>query len=234
MHIHIVSLFPEIFESFLTTSLIAKAQEKGILNFSLINSRDFCTDKHQQVDDQIYWGGEGMLIKAQPIIDSVLAIIKRHQLEKSDFSILFPAPAQEVFSQKIAYGLSKKEHLIFICWRYEGIDYRAEEYFRKQYPENFRKISLGQFIVLWWEVPSMVMIEAITRLIPWVIKEKGSRIDESYSLKEGMHNLEAPNYTRPLKVYGMHVPKVLVSGNDQAISERRRANEIKMNSENQL
>lgn len=89
-----------------------------------------------------------MLIKAQPIIDCVEAIIKTHNMKKSDFSILFPAPAQEVFNQKIAYGLSKKEDLIFICGRYEGIDHRAELYFQKHYPEQFRKLSLGQFVVL--------------------------------------------------------------------------------------
>lgn len=225
MHIHLVSLFPEIFESFLTTSLIHKAQEKGFLNFSLHNPRIFCQDKHQQVDDQIYGWGEGMLIKAQPIIDCVEAIIKQYNTKKSDFSILFPSPAKVVFNQKIAYGLSKKDHLIFICGRYEGIDYRVEQYFQEHYPEQFRKISLGQFIVLGGEMPSMVMIEAVVRLIPWVIKEKGSWIKESYSLSESMQNLEAPNYTRPLEVYGMKVPEVLLSGDDEAISQWRRAQE---------
>lgn len=148
MQIHIISLFPELFESFLHTSLILKAQEKQILQFILHNPRDYCQDKHQQVDDQIYGGGDGMLIKAQPIVDAVEAIIKNYKLKKSDFSILFPAPAQEVFNQKIAYGLSKKEHLIFICGRYEGIDYRCEAYLAQKYSEAFRKLSLGQFIVL--------------------------------------------------------------------------------------
>lgn len=217
MQIHIITLFPELFESFLHTSLIAKAQEKQILQFILHNLRDYCQDKHQQVDDQIYGGGDGMLIKAQPVVDAVEAIIKNYNLKKSDFSILFPAPAQEVFNQKIAYGLSKKEHLIFICGRYEGIDHRCELYLTKHYPEAFRKISLGQFIVLWGEVPSMVMIEAITRLIPGVIKEKGSWIEESYDLKSGMKNLEAPNYTRPVEVFGIQVPEVLLSGNEEAI-----------------
>lgn len=230
MQIHLVSLFPEIFESFLATSLIQKGQEKSILQFSLHNPRDFCQDKHQQIDDQIYGGGEGMLIKAQPIIDCVEAIIKEYQLKKSDFSILFPAPALEVFSQKIAYGLSKKDHLIFICGRYEGIDYRAEQYFLKKYPEQFRKLSLGQFIVLGGEVPSMLMIEAIARLIPGVIKEKGSWIDESYSLRENMQNLEAPNYTRPVEVYEMQVPEVLLSGNDEAITLRKKEQEKQIGS----
>ena len=221
MQIHIVSLFPELFESFLHTSLISKAQEKQILHFTLHTPRDYCQDKHQQVDDQIYGGGDGMLIKAQPVVDAVEAIIKNYKLKKSDFSILFPSPAQEVFNQKIAYGLSKKEHLIFICGRYEGIDYRCEAYLAQKYPEAFRKVSLGQFIVLGGELPSMVMIEAITRLIPGVIKEKGSWIEESYALKSGMNNLEAPNYTRPLEVFGIQVPEVLLSGDDEAIQQRK-------------
>lgn len=225
MHLHLVSLFPSLFESFLHTSLIEKASEKGILEFTTWNPRDFCTDKHQQVDDQIYGGGDGMLIKAEPIVSCVEAIIKRRKLKKSDFSILFPSPAKEVFTQKIAHGLSKKEHLIFVCGRYEGIDYRAEAYLQQTYPEAFRKLSLGQFIVLGGEVPSMLMIEAIVRLIPGVIKEKGSWIEESYALKEGMKNLEAPNYTRPVEIYGMRVPEALLSGDDATVAERRKTHQ---------
>ncbi len=224
MQIHIVSLFPEIFESFLNTSLIAKAQEKWILQFVLHNPREFCEDKHQQIDDQIYWWGDGMLIKAKPIVDCVEGIIDEYDLKNTDFSILFPSPSEEVFNQKVAYWLSKKEHIIFICWRYEGIDYRCEAYLWKKYPDVFRKISLWEFIVLWWEVPSMVMIESIVRLIPWVIKEKGSRIDESYSLKENMKNLEAPNYTRPLEVFWMKVPEELLSWSDESVNQWRKNN----------
>jgi tRNA (guanine37-N1)-methyltransferase len=137
---------------------------------------------------------------------------------------LFPSPSEEVFNQKVAYWLSKKEHIIFICWRYEGIDYRCEAYLWKKYPNAFRKISLWEFIVLWWEVPSMVMIESIVRLIPWVIKEKGSWIDESYSLKENMKNLEAPNYTRPLEVFWMKVPEELLSWSDESVNQWRKNN----------
>lgn len=224
MYLHIVSLFPEIFESFLKTSLIDKAQEKWIIGFSLHNPREFCEDKHQQIDDQIYWWGDGMLIKAKPIVDCVESIIDEYNLKNTDFSILFPSPSEEVFNQKVAYWLSKKEHIIFICWRYEGIDYRCEAYLWKKYPDAFRKISLWEFVVLWWEVPSMVMIESIVRLIPWVIKEKGSWIDESYSLKENMKNLEAPNYTRPLEVFWMKVPEELLSWSDESVNQWRKNN----------
>ena len=208
MKILLVSIFPEIFESFLQTSLIAKAQEKGI-----INPRNFCTDKHQQIDDEIYGGGKWMLLKAQPLIDTINHIVEQNQLQKSDFSILFPSPSQQVFNQKIAYGQSKKDALIFVCGRYEGIDARFEKY--------CKKLSLGQFILLGGELPSCVMIEAITRLIPWVIKEKQSRIDESYAIKDGMATLEAPNYTRPEEVYGMKVPEVLLTWDLEAIAQRK-------------
>ena len=230
MQIHIVSLFPEIFESFLNASLIAKAQEKWILQFVLHNPREFCEDKHQQIDDQIYGWGDWMLIKAKPIVDCVEDIIEKNNLLDKDFTILFPAPSEEIFNQKIAYWLSKKEHVIIICWRYEGIDYRCEAYLKKKYSENFRKISLGEFVVLWWETPSMVMIESIVRLIPWVIKEKGSWIDESYSLKENMKNLEAPNYTRPLEVFWMKVPEELLSWDDDKVENWRQSNKKLLNS----
>lgn len=221
MKIFLVSIFPEIFESFLQTSLIAKAQEKGILEFEIINPRNFCTDKHQQIDDEIYGGGRWMLLKAQPLIDTINHIIEKNQLQKSDFSILFPSPSQQIFNQKVAYGQSKKDALIFVCGRYEGIDARFETYCMEHYPDQFKKLSLGQFILLGGELPSCVMIEAITRLIPWVIKEKQSRIDESYAIKDGMATLEAPNYTRPEEVYGMKVPEVLLTWDLEAIAQRK-------------
>ena len=168
LHIHLISLFPEIFQSFLSVSLLQKAQEKKLITFHVVNPRDYCKDVHQQVDDQVYGGGAGMLIKAQPVIDAVEAVIAviSSKGKKSDFKILFPSPTQEVFSQKHAYAFSKVETLIFVCGRYEGIDYRFEEYLQEKYPCAFQKISLGSFVLLGGEVASMTMIEAIARLIP--------------------------------------------------------------------
>jgi tRNA (guanine37-N1)-methyltransferase len=209
MHIHIVSIFPDIFQSFLGTSLIAKAQEKQLLTFSVINPRDFCQDKHQQIDDSLYGGGAGMLIKAEPIIDAVENIIQNIAPESR--AIVFPSPSREVFVQKHAHVLAKYDHLIFVCGRYEGIDYRREQYFQDKYPGQFFKLSLGQFITLGGEAPTMVMLEAITRLVPGVIKESSSREEESYSIKHGGNNIEAPNYTKPETVHGYSVPKILLS-----------------------
>ena len=124
MNIHIISLFPEIFDSFFSTSLLKKAQEKWIISIDFCNPRSFCTDKHQQIDDEIYWWWAWMLIKAEPIIDAVESIIKKNELKKSDFKIIFPSPARKVFNQKYSYTFSKQEHFIFVCWRYEWIVYR--------------------------------------------------------------------------------------------------------------
>ncbi len=228
MHIHIISLFPEIFDSFFSASLLKKAQKKWILNINFCNPRQFCTDKHQQIDDEIYWWWAWMLIKAEPIIDTIESIIEKYKLKESDFKIIFPSPAKKTFTQKYSYTFSKQEHLIFVCWRYEWIDYRRELYMQKNYPKQFEKISLGQFILLWWEVATMTMIESITRLIPWVIKESESRQNESYSLKENMQNLEEPNYTRPENVKWFTVPDVLLNWNSEEIAKWRKDNSVSL------
>lgn len=220
MHIHIVSIFPDIFKSFIETSLIKKAQEKKILSFTFTNPRIFCPDRHQTVDDTIYGWGAGLLMKAKPAIDAVESIVKK--LKSKNFQIILPSPSKEVFTQKTAHTLSNEKHIIFVCTRYEGIDYRFEQYMKKKYPKQFQKISLWQFITLGGEIPAMVIIEAITRLIPWVIKEEASRQDESYSIGQNMNNLEYPQYTKPEEVMWIKVPKILLSGHHKNINERRK------------
>ena len=236
MHIHLISIFPEIFDNFLTTSLIKKAQEKWILKFHLVNPRQFCPDRHQQVDDTIYGGGAGLLMKAQPAIEAVETVITKRilpvkgggwaksktvGLRTPTFKIILLTPSEKIFNQKIAHQFSEIDHLIFVCTRYEGIDYRFQQYMRKKYGKQFEKTSLGQFITLGGEVPAMMMIEAITRLIPWVIKEEVSRQDESYSTQHNMKNLEYPQYTHPEVVLGMKVPKILLSGHHANIEKWR-------------
>jgi tRNA (guanine37-N1)-methyltransferase len=168
-------------------------------------------------------------MKALPAIQAVEKIIKSIKTKKtpslsikhSTFKIILLSPAKKVFTQKQAHALSESEHIIFVCTRYEGIDYRFEQYMKKRYPNNFEKISIGQFVTLGGEVPAMVMIEAITRLIPGVIKEESSRQDESYNIKENMNNLEYPQYTHPEVVMGMKVPGVLLSGHHKKIEKWR-------------
>ena len=155
MQIHIISIFPDIFKSFIETSLIKKAQEKKILNFSFVNPRNFCPDRHQTVDDSIYGWGAGLLMKAKPAIDAVEQIIKSLQVKNQkskkktwwcygpstlDFKVILLSPSKTIFTQKVAHALSGSENLIFVCTRYEGIDYRFEQYMKKKYSKQFSKI----------------------------------------------------------------------------------------------
>lgn len=233
MKIHLISIFPEIFQSFLDTSLIKKAQDKNILEFKTINPRDFCidkktwaVDKHRQVDDTLYGWWAGMLMMAQPMIDSVNSIIEKViKKDKSEsFKIIFPTPSQQIRNQESAHSFSKTDNLIFICGRYEWIDHRFVEYFTDKYPDNFFEISLWKFITLWWELPTMTMIESIVRLIPWVIKEELSWQDESYTPSQNMENIEYPQYTRPQQVEWYKVPPVLLNWNHKEIQKRRDKN----------
>lgn len=223
MKIYYVSIFPEIFDSFLETSLIKKAQEKDILDFEIINPRDFCTDKHKQIDDEIYGWGTGMLMMAQPVIDSINSIIKKLK-SKENFQIIFPNPSNIFRNQQSAHSFSKTENLIFVCARYEGIDHRFVQYFQDKYPNNFHQISIWKFVTLGWEMPAMTMTEAVVRLIPGVIKEESSRQEESYSISQNMENIEHPQYTRPQEVEWYSVPEVLLNWNHKEIEKWKQEN----------
>lgn len=221
MKITYISIFPEIFKSFLATSLVAKAQEKKILSFECVNPRTFCKDKHKQVDDEIYGWWTGLLMKAQPLIDAVESVIKANKLSKRcrRRKIIFLSPSKEIFCQKSAHEFAKMKHIIFVCARYEGIDFRFDQYMIDSYPKHFAKISLWKFITLWWEVPAMTITESIIRLIPSVIKEEASWQDESYNIDMNMNNIEYPQYTRPETVEGYKVPEILLSGHTKKIDE---------------
>jgi len=225
MNIYIHTIFPEIFESFLNTSLIKKAQEKWILNIKLVNIRDFCTHKQKQVDDKIYGWWVGMLIKAKPVIDSIENTIKENNLK--DFKIIYLAPSENILDQQKCFDYSKNENIILLAWRYEWIDIRVEQYFQDKY-NNFERLSIGKYVLLWWELPAMVFIESVWRLIPWVIKEEMSFKDESYNIEKNMENIEYPQYTRPEEVYGYKVPNILLSWHDAKIEQWRKENEKKI------
>lgn len=230
MHITYISIFPDVYTSFLETSLIHKAREKNIITYTLLDPRNFCEDKHHQIDDEIYGWWAGMLMKAKPVIDAVEKVVKDNNLSTNDTSrqVLFLSPSEKIFDQQLAQDLHTYKHIIFVCWRYEGIDYRFEEYMRKNYSHNFSKISAGKFITLGGEVPSMIMTEAIVRLIPGVIKEEESHLKESYSISDNMQNLEYPQYTRPEELLGMKVPDVLLSGHHAEIEKWKNNNTKKI------
>ncbi len=225
MNIFIHTIFPEIFDSFLNTSLIKKAQEKWILNIKLINIRDFCTNKHKQIDDKIYGWWAGMLIKAKPVIDSIENTIQENNLK--NFKIIFLSPSDNILNQEKCYNYSKDENIILLTWRYEWIDFRVEQYFQDKY-WNFERLSIWQYILMWWELPSMVFIEWVTRLIPWVIKEKDSYIFDSYAVEENMENIEHPQYTTPQEIYEYKVPDILISWHDAKIQKWRKDNSWKL------
>jgi tRNA (guanine37-N1)-methyltransferase len=231
MKIFFISIFPEIFDSFLDASLIKKAQEKWILEFETINPRDFCKDKHKKIDDEIYGWWAGMLMIAQPMIDAVNYIIQKikkenasSSIDEGSFQIIFPTPSKDVRNQESAHSFSKTENLIFVCGRYEWVDHRFVQYFQDKYPKNFHQISIGKFITLGGEIPTMTIVESIVRLVPWVIKEELSWQEESYSPSQNMENIEYPQYTRPQEVRWYSVPEVLLSWNHKEIEEWKKNN----------
>lgn len=226
MHIHLVSIFPDIFKSFLETSLIKKAIDKKFIKIDVLDPRSFVKEKGQYVDDEIYGGGAGMLMKAKPVIDAVNALVKK--MKKKQFKIIYLTPSKKTFVQKIAHELVEIQDIIFVCWRYEWIDFRFVEYMQDKYPKNFEMISLGKFVTLGGEAPAMVMTEAIVRLVPGVIKDAKSRQDESYSLQQDMKNIEYPQYTRPEEVFGYKVPAILLGGHHKNIEDRRKKNSKKI------
>lgn len=220
MHIHLISIFPEIFDSFLSTSLIEKACRSQKVTFFLHNPRDYTHDKHQQVDDEIYGWWAWLLMKAQPIIDILKEL--EHITSSPKTKVICLGPSQTIFDQWIAHTYSEKyDALIFICGRYEWFDHRLVLRCQKSFWERFSVISLGQFVTLWWEIPAMALCEAVVRLIPWVISDPESWKNESYRPEQWMSNLEYPQYTRPIEVEWFEVPEVLLSGHHKNIQDWR-------------
>lgn len=208
MKIAVLTIFPEIFQSFLSTSLLSKAIKNNILSIDVINFRDFASPPHYKVDDEPYGGGAGMLLKPEPI---VYAVEKVKETMKDAHVILLSASGT-TFTQEKAKEYSQKENLIFICGRYEGVDQRVIDLAVDE------EISIGNYVLMGGEIPSMAIIEATTRLIPNVIGNSESVITESF--QENL--LEAPQYTRPEEFRGLKVPNVLISGHHENIKKWRK------------
>jgi len=223
MNFYIITIFPQIFDWRKSTSLIWKAQQKGLLNIQFINPRDFCQDKHKQIDDEIYWWWAWLLLKAKPFIDAVEYVISTYKLQ--DFKIIYLAPSKNILNQKdVVEKYSKIENYILVCWRYEWIDRRFEQYMMDKYKTKYQRLSIWKYVLMWWEVASMVFIEAVARFVPGVVKEKDSIKYESYSPQLGRENIEYPQYTRPRQVYWYQVPDVLLSWNHKEIENWRKNN----------
>lgn len=205
MKIDILTLFPEMFEIF-DHSIIGRARENNIISINTLNMRDYTTDKHRKVDDYPYGGGAGMVMSAQPIVDSIRKI-----KETNKGRVIFLSPKGDTFDQELAKELSKEEELIFLCGHYEGIDERAFKYIDSE-------ISLGDFVLTGGEMACIPIIDGICRLIPGVLSSEESFVEESFY--SGL--LEYPQYTRPEIFEGEKVPEVLVSGHHENIRKWRK------------
>lgn len=211
MKIQAVTIFPEFFDV-LDISLLGKAQENNVIEFSAVNLRDYTHDKHKTVDDSPYGGGAGMLMKPEPwgeALDELLA-------KDGSTVLVVPTPTGQLFSQDLAKELASKEHLVFACGRYEGIDQRVFDWAEPR--SDLRLISLGDYVLNGGEVAALAIIEAVARLIPGVIGNAESLVEESHS--SGL--LEYPSYTKPAIWRDLEVPEVLRSGNHAEIAKWRK------------
>lgn len=206
MNIHVLSLFPPMFEGVFGASILKKAQEKGAVNLTVLDIRDFSENKHKQVDDYPYGGGAGMVLKPEPMFNAVETITKGRKPR-----VILMCPQGERFTQKKAEELAQEEELVFLCGHYEGYDERIREYLVTD------EISIGDFVLTGGELPAMTVIDAVVRLLPGVLGQEESHIQDSFST--GL--LEHPHYTRPADFRGMKVPDILLSGNHAKIEEWR-------------
>jgi tRNA (guanine37-N1)-methyltransferase len=222
MRIDIISIFPEFF-GVLDISLLGRARQAGLLDLSVHNLRDFTHDRHNTVDDTPYGGGAGMVMKPEPwgeALDSILPTTPDPAGADGGPVLIFPSPAGEQFTQSMARELAHETQLVFGCGRYEGIDQRVVDHFAAR--GRVRLVSLGDYVLNGGEVAVMAMIEAIGRLIPGMVGNPESLVEESH--EDGL--LEYPSYTKPASWRGLEVPPVLLSGNHGAIAAWRRQQQI--------
>ena len=214
MNFYIMTLFPDMVTGGLSTSITGRAMEKGVISVEAVNIRDYAGNKHNSVDDYPYGGGAGMVMQAPPVWDCYEDLCAR--LGKRP-RVLYMTPQGQVFNQSIARELAEEEDLVFLCGHYEGIDERVLEAVCTDY------LSIGDYVLTGGELPAMVMIDCISRLVPGVLNNQVSADIESF------HDnlLEYPQYTRPEEFRGIKVPEVLISGHHKNIEEWRRKESIK-------
>ena len=217
MHIDILTLFPQMFDSPFSASILKRAIDRKLVSVSLHNIRDHTHDKHHTVDDYAYGGGSGMILKPEPIFETVESIKSGYANQESSQSpVILLTPQGRCFSQEIAYELSQCGHLILICGRYEGVDERVREHLVTD------EISIGDYVLSGGEIAAMVVVDAVVRLLPGVLGSEASAINDSHAT--GL--LEYPQYTRPAVYRGWSVPQVLLSGNHAQIAKWRREQAI--------
>lgn len=233
MRIDVVSIFPEYLAP-LELSLIGKARQDGLLDLRVHDLRDFTTDKHRSVDDTPYGGGAGMVMKPEPWAQALAAVAAAGQAEAGAETaagkpakpvLIVPSPAGERFNQALAYELAEEDQLVFACGRYEGIDERVIEWAEEHF--TVRPMSLGDYVLNGGEVAVLAMVEAIGRLLPGVVGNPDSLVEESHS--DGL--LEYPVYTKPSSWRDREVPAVLLSGNHGKIAQWRRHEQYRRTAE---
>ena len=214
MRFDVLTLFPEIINAVSSESIIGRAQDNNIIEINAVNIRDFSKNKHKKADDYPYGGGNGMVMMVQPIYDAYLSIVNNLDYKPR---VIYMSPQGRVFNQNIARELKNYNHLILLCGHYEGIDERIIDEIVDE------EISVGDFVLTGGELPAMILIDCISRLIPGVLSNEESSVEESHS--NGM--LEYPQYTRPYEFKNRKVPDILMSGHHANIQEWRRQQSIK-------
>lgn len=212
MRIDVLTLFPEVFEPFLRTSIIGRASERGIVRVRCINIRDFATDRHKSVDDRPFGGGPGMVLMCQPVFDAVESVESTEVPEQVAPLRLLLTPQGSRLDQPAVVEFSQKPWLVLICGHYEGFDERI------RIGLDAREVSIGDYVLSGGEPAAMVLIDAVVRLLPGALGDESSPAEESFS--DGL--LEYPQYTRPREFRGMTVPEILVSGDHAKIAAWRR------------
>jgi len=207
MKFHILTLFPEMVEACLETSILGRAAKNGCLSFHTVNIRDFTLDRHKKVDDYTYGGGAGMLMQAQPVFDAWKSV----QGDGGPIRTIYVTPQGRPFSQEMAAQLAGESELIFLCGHYEGVDERVLQETVTDY------ISIGDYVLTGGELPAMVIIDAVARLVPGVLHNDLSSQAESF--QNGL--LEYPQYSRPAVWHGRAVPEVLLSGDHKKVEQWR-------------
>jgi len=220
MRIDIVTLFPEVCRAPLSESIMKRAQENGIIELHVHNLRDWTTDKHHVVDDAPFGGGQGMVMKPEPIFAAVEDL--KSQIPNCKPQILLMSPAGRRLDQQMAQQLSQESHLIIICGHYEGVDHRVIEHLIDL------EISIGDYVLTNGAVAAVVLVDSIVRLLPGALGHEQSAADDSFS--NGL--LEAPQYTRPADFRGWQIPEVLLSGNHAEIAKWRKEQAIKRTRQN--
>lgn len=219
MNFTVMTLFPEMITTGLNVSIIGRAIEQNLIHLDVVNIRDFSTRKHSKVDDYPYGGGAGMVMQVEPIYDAYNHIINnqnKNNITTSKPRVIYLTPQGKVFNQSMAKELAKEDNLIFLCGHYEGIDERAIDLIVTD------QISIGDYVLTGGEMPAMIMIDAISRLVPGILHNDDSAIDES--LTDNL--LEYPQYTRPNEYMGLKVPDILLSGNHAKVDAWRREQSV--------